>query len=377
MLRLLAETLEAEGYRIYSAGGGLEALKLLKQVRIDAVLIDLATPRMDGLELLKRIRKDFPALMVIMLTDRGEVGEAIAAVKMGADDFLEKPIEPDALRARVTQLFKIWRFRQENRKMQAEVKNQFAFPELIGNSSATLKLKELIAEAGPSDATVLILGETGTDKELVARALHAHSPRADKRFVTVDCAAINEAAIESELFGHVKGAFAGAHTAALGLIRLAHQGTLFLDDVAELAPAIQGKLLRTLQERKVRPVGSSRGHAVDLRVLAAANRDLAAAVADGSFREDLFYRLNVLTITLPPLRDHPEDVALLAEYFLKRFTAGRLPVPEISSQALECLESYNWPGNVRELENVIRRAVVLGRGGVIQPEDVFRCCRGY
>ena len=377
MLRLLAETLEAEGYRIYSAGGGLEALKLLKQVRIDAVLIDLATPRMDGLELLKRIRKDFPALMVIMLTDRGEVGEAIAAVKMGADDFLEKPIEPDALRARVTQLFKIWRFRQENRKMQAEVKNQFAFPELIGNSSATLKLKELIAEAGPSDATVLILGETGTGKELVARALHAHSPRADKRFVTVDCAAINEAAIESELFGHVKGAFAGAHTAALGLIRLAHQGTLFLDDVAELAPAIQGKLFGTLQERKVRPVGSSRGHAVDLRVLAAANRDLAAAVADGSFREDLFYRLNVLTITLPPLRDHPEDVPLLAEYFLKRFTAGRLPVPEISSQALECLESYNWPGNVRELENVIRRAVVLGRGGVIQPEDVFRCCRGY
>jgi len=370
MLRLLVETFAEAGYRIHTAGGGLEAQDLLKQVRIDAAVVDLAMPQMDGLELLKRIRQEYPALMVVMLTGQAGVKEAVAAIKLGADDFLEKPFSPEALRVRVAQFFKIWQLKEENRRLREEVKNQFAFPGLVGNSTAMLKLKEMIADAGRTDSTVLIQGETGTGKELVARALHVHSPRAKNKFVPVDCAAISETVIESELFGHIRGAFTGAYTSVPGLIRSADKGTLFLDEVGELSPAIQGKLLRTVQEREVRPVGGSRSDPVDVRLLAATNRNLAAEVADGRFREDLFYRLNVLTINVPPLRDNPEDIALLASYFLKRFATDLSPVRDISRAALEYLANYNWPGNVRELENIIRRAVALGRGNAIQPEDL-------
>jgi len=370
MLRLLAETFADAGYRIYTAGGGMEALDMLKQVRIDAAVVDLVMPQMDGLAFLKRIRKEYPALMVVMLTGQAGIKEAVAAVKLGADDFLEKPFSPEELRVRVVQLFKIWQLKEENRRLREEIKNRFAFPRLVGNSTTMLKLKEMIADAGRTDSTVLIQGETGTGKELVARALHVHSPRAKNKFVPVDCAAISETVIESELFGHVKGAFTGAHTSVPGLIRSADKGTLFLDEVGELSPAVQSKLLRTVQEREVRPVGGSRSYPVDVRLLAATNRNLAAEVADGRFREDLFYRLNVLTIHVPALRDNREDIALLASFFLKRFTTDLSPVKDISREALEYLANHNWPGNVRELENVIRRAVALGRGNAIQPEDL-------
>jgi len=359
-----------EDHDIHTAGSGEDALALLEKVRIHAALIDLKMPGMDGLALLQEIRKRYPGLMVIMLTGHGGIKEAVEAIKLGADDFLEKPFSPEGLRARVGQLRHIWELTEENRALRHKIESHFTFERLVGNSTPMLGLKETIAQVGPGETSVVIQGETGTGKELVARAIHYHSPRSEKEFVPVDCAAISETVIESELFGHVKGAFTGAHISSLGLIRSANKGTLFLDEIAELSPAMQAKLLRTLQEREVRPVGSSRSHSVDVRILAATNRDLAEEVSLGSFREDLFYRLNVVLVSVVPLRNRREDIPLLAKYFVKRFATDFSPVKDISPEALICLENHDWPGNVRELENVLRRAVALGKGKTIIPEDL-------
>ncbi len=317
---------------------------------------------MDGVNLLKAIRRFDPAVRIIILTGHGSVAEAVRAIKLGAVDFLEKPFSAETLRARVAQLHQIWELEEENRRLKAKMDFRFGFEHLVGNSTAVLRLKEMITRVGPTDATILIQGETGTGKELVARAIHFHSPRSENHFVPVDCAAISETVMESELFGHLKGAFTGAHTSTLGLIRSADRGTLFLDEISEISPAVQVKLLRTIQEKEVRPVGSSRSYRVDVRVFAATNRDLLEAVKHGSFREDLFYRLNVLTVNVPPLRDRKEDIPLLVKYFLNRFSTDHSAVRDTSPEALYCLENYDWPGNVRELENVIRRAVALGKG---------------
>jgi len=358
-----------DDYHIHTARNGQDALELLGKVRIDAALIDLKMPGMDGLALLKEIRKGYPAIMIMMLTGYGGVREAVEAIKLGAVDFLEKPFSPEGLRARVAQLHKIWELKEENRNLRVRIEFEFGFNRLVGNSTAMLKLKQMIAQVGPTDASILIQGETGTGKELVARAIHHHSPRSDNNFVPVDCAAISESVMESELFGHVKGAFTGAHVSTLGLIRSADKGTLFLDEAGELSPAIQVKVLRTIQEREVRPVGSSKSYQVDVRILAATNRDLAKEVSLGNFREDLFYRLNVVTLSVPPLRDRREDIPLLARYFVKRFANDFSPVKDIAKEALSSLENYDWPGNIREIENVIRRAVALGREDIILPED--------
>jgi DNA-binding NtrC family response regulator len=359
-----------DDYDLHSAESGEDALEVLGKVRIDAALIDLKMPAMDGFALLREIRKTHPLVMVIMLTGHGGIKEAVEAIKLGADDFLEKPFSPEGLRARVMQLYNIWKLREENRALRKKIESQFGFESLVGNSTAMLRLKETIAQIGPVDTSVLIQGETGTGKELVARAIHYHSPRSDKSFVPVDCAAISETVMESELFGHLKGAFTGAHVSTLGLIRSADKGTLFLDEVGELSPAIQAKLLRTIQEREVRPVGSSRSHPVDVRILAATNRDLTQEVPLGNFREDLFYRLNVVGVNVVPLRDRREDIPLLANYFVKRFATDFSPVEDISKEALICLENHDWPGNIRELENVLRRAIALGKGKTIMPEDL-------
>jgi DNA-binding NtrC family response regulator len=356
-----------DDYQIHTAGNGARALELLVEFKIDAALIDLKMPGMDGLTLLKAMRSDFPQTLVIMLTGHGSIQEAVEAVKLGAVDFLEKPYAPEALRTRIAQLHQIWHLREENRQLRARIEFQFGFDRLVGNSTAMLKLKELIAQVGPNDATVLIQGETGTGKELVARAIHHHSARSAGNFVPVDCAAISETVIESELFGHVKGAFTGAHMSTLGLVRSADGGTLFLDEVG---PAIQSKLLRTIQESEVRPVGSNQAYPVDIRILAATNRDLAKEVADNNFREDLFYRLNVVVVEVPPLRDRKEDLALLAKYFLERFATDLAPTKEIARQTYLYLENYDWPGNIRELENVIRRTIALGRTELIEPKDL-------
>ena len=370
ILRLLVETFKESDYDIRSCRSGLDALAVLQKVRIDAALIDYMMPEMDGLSLLKEIKTGFPAVNIIMVTGHGGIEEAVRAIQLGADDFLEKPFEVDALRARVAQLYRIWKLKEENRKLRAGIRYRFGYSELVGNATVILKLKEMIAQVGPADATILIQGETGTGKELIARAIHFHSQRCEKNFVPVDCAAISETVIESELFGHVKGAFTGAHAATLGLIRAADKGTLFLDEVGDLSPAIQVKLLRTIQEKEVRPVGSSRSHAVDTRILAATNRDLSQEVSRGNFREDLFYRLNVLTMNVPPLRDRKDDIPLLARHFLKRFATDASPVTELSQAALNRLESYDWPGNIRELENVVRRSVALGKADIIRIEDL-------
>lgn len=370
MLSLLQRVFSREDYHIHTALTGKDALAILRTEKIDAALIDLVMPGMDGLTLLKEIMQDCKQIMPIMLTAHGGVKVAVEAIKSGAVDFVEKPFSHEGLRARVAQLFRIWELREENRQLKAEVEFKFGFDRLVGNSTAILRLKQMIAQVGPGDVSILIQGKTGTGKELVAKAIHHHSARSNNNFVPVDCAAISEAIIESELFGHVKGAFTGAYTSSLGLIRSADKGTLFLDEVGELSPAIQVKLLRTIQEREVRPVGSSKRYHVDVRVLAATNRNLEEELARGNFREDLFYRLNVVALDVPPLRDRREDIPLLARYFIRRFRNDFSPVKDISQDALLRLANHDWPGNVRELENVVRRAMALGKRETIMCEDL-------
>ena len=370
VLSLLEDVFAKKDYHIRTAQDGQDALTILAETRIDAALVDLRMPGMDGLTLLKEIRTRYPGIMVSILTGYGNVEDAVKAIKSGAVDFLEKPFSPVRLCAFMANLCRIWELNEENKTLRANVESRFGFDPLVGKSTIMLELKEMIAQVGPSRSTILIQGETGTGKELVARAIHAHSPRARNSFVPVDCAAISETVMESELFGHTKGAFTGAHISTLGLIRSAEKGTLFLDEVGELSSSTQAKLLRTIQEKEVRPVGSSQNHPVDIRVLAATNRDLGTEVVRGFFREDLYYRLNVLTIHVPPLRDIKEDISSLATHFLKRFSTSRSPVKEISEESLLCLERYDWPGNIRELENVIRRAIALGKGNRILPEDL-------
>jgi DNA-binding NtrC family response regulator len=370
VLSTLKKTFLDNVYDIHTTLSGREALELIKDVRIDAALIDLNMPGMDGLFLLKKIKKDYPHIMIIMLTGYGGVKDAVNAIKLGAMDFLEKPFWPEELRASVARLHQIWGLKEENRNLKAKVEFQFGFHQLVGNSTVMLKLKEMIVQVGLTDASTMILGETGTGKELVARAIHYHSPRSENNFVPVDCSAISETVMESELFGHVKGAFTGAHISTQGLVRSAASGTMFLDEVGELSRGIQAKLLRTIQEKEVKPVGSTNSYKVDIRIIGATNRDLVQEVVQKNFREDLFYRLNVITINVPSFRDRKEDIPLLARYFIKRFSTDVSPVKDISKEALAYLGNYDWPGNVRELENVIQRAMALGRGEIIFPEDL-------
>ena len=289
---------------------------------------------------------------------------------MGAVDFLQKPFEAESLTARVEQLHQIWLLEQENRRLKAQVQFKFGFDQLIGNSSAMLSLKKMILQVAQADASILVQGPTGTGKELVARAIHYHSQRNHQSFVPVDCASINETVMGSEMFGHVKGAFTGAHDSTPGLVRSADKGTLFLDEVGELPLSMQAKLLRTIQEKEVRPVGASRSFPVDVRILAATNRNLQEEVEEGRFRQDLYYRLNVVVLNVPPLKDRREDVQLLARYFMDMFRTPAGPVQSISRESMAYLTSYDWPGNVRELENVMRRAVAMGQGEALTPQDL-------
>lgn len=359
-----------EDYEICMAQNGAEALHLMRTGRIDAALVDYRIPDIDGLSLLKMIHEENPATMVIMITGYGGVSEAIQAIKLGAVDFMEKPFSVEGIMSRVAHLYEIWKLREENRQLKEKVSHTFGYEQLVGNSTLMLKLKEKIAVVGPTDASVIIDGETGTGKELVARAIHHHSPRALNIFMPVDCAAIAESVIDNELFGHTKGAFTGAHISTLGLIRSADNGTLFLDEIGELSLAMQVKLLRTIQEREVRPVGSNKSFPVNVRIIAATNKNLAEEVKLGNFREDLFYRLNVVHIHVPPLREHKEDIPLMVRYFIKSFGSPFSTVKDISNEALALLENYHWPGNIRELANAIRRATALGTGDRILPSDL-------
>lgn len=359
-----------EDYLLHSAANGESALCCLRKDHIDAALIDLKMPGMDGLTLLGEIRKRYPAVMTMIITAHGGIRDAVQAMELGAIDFFEKPSSPTQLRERMDQLHRIWRLRNERQERRRSVERNFNFRQLLGHSGPMLELKHLIIQVGPGNASVLIQGKSGTGKELVARAIHEHSPRATKPCVPVDCASLGETMIESELFGHTRGAFTNAHTATTGLIRSADQGTLFFDEIGELPLSMQSKLLRTIQEREVRPVGSSRAYPVDIRILAATNRNLAEAVTSGEFREDLYYRLNAVVIQTPSLYDCREDIPQLARHFIDRFQSEGSPVRGISPEALGCLQNYRWPGNIREMENVILRAMALGAEELIQPQDL-------
>jgi DNA-binding NtrC family response regulator len=365
LLRSLKRVLFSEPYRLITTTDPKKAFLLLEQEKIGLVLLDLKIPGYDGMTILHDITSLYPDVTIIMLTGHGGVREAVEAIKIGAADFLEKPCPPEVLCQRLAIYHIIWQEQQERREKGKKI---FSYPGFIGESSVIEELKSLIVRVAASDATVLIQGESGTGKELVARAVHYHSVRKSGPFVPVDCAAISENILESEFFGHERGAFTGADTATKGLIRSAEGGTLFLDEIGELTTPMQAKLLRTLQEREVRPVGSAKNYPVNIRVLAATNRSLAQETAQGCFRSDLFYRLSAISLDLPPLRERGDDISLQARYFIARFSEGRSL--GISQEALQLLHHYSWPGNVRELENVIRRAVALTEQEIIGVADL-------
>ncbi|HYV64699.1 MAG TPA: sigma-54 dependent transcriptional regulator [Myxococcales bacterium] len=350
-----------EGYRTLRSENAAAALELLRGEPVDVVLTDLMMPGLSGQELLKAVRAIAPEAEVVLMTAYGTVEAAVAAMKDGAYDFLTKPLKRHAVLKSVAQALEKRRLLQENKQLRARLAGG-ASP-IVGQSPPLRATLDVIRQAAPSSATVLLLGESGTGKELFARALHEHSGRAQGPFVPINCAAIPETILESELFGYERGAFTGATQRKEGRIERAQGGTLFLDEVGELSGAVQVKLLRFLQEGEIERLGGAAAIKVDCRVVAATNRDLAAQVKEGRFREDLFYRLNVIQVVLPPLRDRVEDVPLLADHFVARYAAKNgKPVRALTPAALEALEGYSWPGNVRELENAIERAVVLSQG---------------
>jgi DNA-binding NtrC family response regulator len=375
---ILGAALEPRGFEVVGCGSAQEALTRLSESEFDAIATDLNMPGMTGLELCARVVADSPDVPVIVLTAYGSLDAAIGAIRAGAYDFLVKPPEVDALAVALDRAIQHRALRREVRRLRQAVAQAQRFDELLGASNPMRALFDLLERAAASDASVLITGETGTGKELVARALHSRSARAARPFVAINCAALPETLLESELFGHAKGAFTDARTAHAGLLVRASGGTLFLDEIGDMPAALQVKLLRALQERTVRPVGALDEVKFDARVIAATHRDIETAVAEGRFRQDLFFRLNVITVPVPPLRARPGDILLLARHFLETFAArSSRPVTGITPAAAERLLAYTWPGNVRELQNSIERAVALTRNDHITVEDLPEKIRAY
>ncbi len=370
IITTLKRTFLDTDYCLVSANSGAEALSLMAKTKVHAALIDLKMPGMDGLELLEIINTQYPHVMTILLTGHGNIQDAVAAIKNGAIDFIEKPFVTERLVSLVSQLSSIWQIKRENKALKNEISHRFRYEKLLGNSACMLQLKQLISRVGMSDATVLIQGETGTGKELVAKAIHHQSARAGEKFVVVDCTTINETMLESELFGHVKGSFTGAYTDTKGLVMAANKGTVFFDEIGELPLQTQAKLLRLMQEKEIRPVGSSDSVVADVRILAATNRNLKSEVINKRFREDLYYRLNAVALDVPPLSKRQDDVYLLARHFLKKHKTEFSKVQNLSDKALSHMEKYSWPGNVRELENLISRLTALGLHKEVRVEDL-------
>ena len=357
-LKILSMVLTEEEHEVHTASDAPQALELFDQILPDVVITDLKMPGMSGEELLREIRGRRPNTPVIILTAFGTVASAVAAMRQGAFHYLLKPCDMDELKIVVQNALEIQQMALENQFLRAELHGQYAFENIVGRSRSMQLVFQLIDRVALSESTVLITGDSGTGKELVARAIHQRSTRSAKPFVPINCVAIPEDLLESELFGHVKGAFTGASQTRQGRFELANQGTLFLDEIGDMSPRLQGKLLRVLQEKVIEPVGSTRCKKVDVRIVAATNADLAEQVRKGKFREDLFYRLNVVPIHLPSLRERKDDIPLLVEHFLKKHKRGDTPMT-LPREAMATLTHYDWPGNVRELENVIERVVVL------------------
>jgi two-component system response regulator HydG len=368
---MLRAVLGAEGYAVTEAADGTEAVTAVGKEAFDVILLDIRMTKMDGIEALGEIRKISPLVPVLIMTAYASVKTAVEALKAGAFDYLTKPLDIEELKILIDKAMDHYHLRAENLILKERLGDRFDFSRIIAASPKMKTLLETLAMVAPSDATVLIMGESGTGKEVIANAIHHNSPRAGEPFIKVSCAALPETLLESELFGHEKGAFTGAVARREGRFQLAHRGAIFLDEVGEMSPALQTKLLRVLQEKEFEPLGSARTIKVDIRVIAATNRDLEKEVKEGRFREDLYYRLNVVPLVLPTLRERREDIPLLADHFLALFREkNRKPIKAISGKALDLLVRYDWPGNVRELENVIERAVILSRDEVLFPADL-------
>jgi DNA-binding NtrC family response regulator len=366
--KILQDRLEALEYRVVTAENGREALEKVAQEDPDLMFLDLQMPGMDGVQVLKNL-KDSSDLAVIIITAFGTIEKAVEAMKEGAFDFITKPFSPDHLDLVIKKALERTALRQENRYLQEEVNTRH--PEIVGASPRLKEAIQVAKQVAATSSTVLLLGESGAGKEIFARWIHRWSPRAKRPFVVVNCVALRDELIESELFGHEKGAFTGAHQMKRGKLEIANGGTVFLDEIGDFRPELQAKLLRVIQEREFERVGGTKRICVDIRFIAATNRDLHKEVQGGRFREDLFFRLHVVAISLPPLREKKEDIPLLADFFLRRACQSvRKPLMKISTEAMEHLMRYHWPGNARELGNLIERAVVLARGAEIMPEDL-------
>jgi len=367
--RVLELQLRSAGYEVDLAGAAEDALKQID--RADLVITDLRLPGMSGLDLLSSIRRQNTRTPIIAMTAFGTVETAVEAMKMGAFDFLLKPFSLDHLTAVVNKALDVRALQDENRQLREELGRRYQFDNIIGRSPAMREIFAAIDRVAPTRATVLLAGESGVGKDLIARAIHFHSPRCERPFVKINCSAIPENLMESELFGYEKGAFTGANTAKPGKFEQADTGTVFLDEIGDVPASVQVKLLRILQEREFERLGSNKTRHIDVRVIAATNADLRAALEQGTFREDLYYRLNVVPLNIPPLRERKEDIPFLAEQFVKRLApANGSPVESITDAAIQRLMSYHWPGNVRELENVIERSLVLCTGTVLDAPDI-------
>src|SRR6184192_2742701 len=364
----LSSILEDEGYQVAVAKAGPEALKLISTDSPDLVLLDIWMPEMDGLDTLKRAREQAPRLLVVMMSGHGSIETAVKAIKLGAYDYIEKPLSLENVTLRVRHALDQRRLEEENLSLRTKIERRF---ELVGTAPSMQRLRRLIATAGPTSGRLLISGENGTGKELVARAIHQQSPRHSHPFVAVNCAAIPETLIESELFGHERGSFTGATTMKRGQFEQADGGTLFLDEIADMSLSTQAKVLRALQEQQFTRVGGTKLLEVDVRVLAASNKELLKEIEKGTFRDDLFYRLNVVPIIVPPLRERREDIPLLIRHFMKVHAEEQgLRMKEISPEAMAVFQQYDWPGNIRELRNLIERLMIMVPGPIIDPAQV-------
>ena len=372
MREALSHALNRSGYSVETASGGLEGLEKFKRDKFSVVITDMKMPEISGMEVLERVKRISPEVPVIMITAYGTIKKAVEAMKEGASDYILKPFSADTLEAAVKKACK-----NSNNHFQAKSRNlrptgSSETKKIITQDEKLLKVTHLAKNVAPSNATVLILGESGTGKELLASFIHQHSSRCNRVYVAVNCAALPESLAESELFGHEKGAFTGAENKKIGKFELANQGTLLLDEISEMPMSLQAKLLRVLQEREIDRVGGSRPIPIDVRILAISNIDLETAVRQGTFREDLFYRLNVIPLTIPPLRERKGDIPLLANHFLKQYASkNKKQMNRISEQTISLFLKYDWKGNVRELENTIERALLLGSGEVLLPKHLF------
>ena len=371
MRQLIVDFFSASGYKVTEAANGIEALENLKDDEFDVVITDLRMQEMDGLSLLRQIRTENATLPVILITAFGTIETAVEAIKDGATNFIPKPLKMQTLKAIVDKAVEQKWLVEENEMLKEELHEKYSFHNIIGKSKTMQQLYDLIKRVAASHSNLLIEGESGTGKELVARALHFNSPRSSHPFVAINCSALPETLLESELFGYVKGAFTDAKSTKKGLFEVADGGTLFLDEISSMPVGLQAKILRTLQDGEIRPLGHTQNKKVDVRIFAATNKDLEKSIDEGSFREDLFYRLNVIRIVLPPLRERREDIPLLSQHFLKHYVKlNNKTITGFDPSAMSYLMNASWRGNVRELENAVERAVVLARGDTITTTDL-------